>query len=251
MPPGQNYRGLPMLLASWFLLTALAAQQPAASDQPAPAPAQADEPTAPKPDDTAAAKPAEQAPQPDPNAPGFHEEMTVTATRYQVDSYDTPTPISVITAQDLARLNPEKIVDALKREPGIEVAGEGPFRGLPVIRGLSSNRVLILVDGQRLNNSRESTEFAGIQPGLVDLSQVERIEVLRGPASVLYGSDALGGVINIITRQPAFSAQGFNLGGSVGLTYGTATDSRNGQLDLTGASERYTFRHCRLGGGRR
>jgi hemoglobin/transferrin/lactoferrin receptor protein len=111
-----------------------------------------------------------------------------------------------------------------------------------VIRGLSSNRILVLVDGQRLNNSRESTEFAGIQPSLVDLSQVERIEVLRGPGSVLYGSDAIGGVINIITKQAEFSGQGFTLGGAVNLAYGTAAQDKRGGFELSGADERYTFR---------
>jgi len=132
----------------------------------------------------------------------FEEQVVVTATRYEQDSYETSLPISVVSADDLSRQQPEKMVDMLKQMAGVEFQGEGPFRGIPVIRGLSSNRVLILVDGQRLNNSRESTEFAGIQPSLVDLSQIERIEVLRGPASVLYGSDAIGGVINIITKQP-------------------------------------------------
>jgi len=107
----------------------------------------------------------------------------------------------VVTAGRQEQESSEKMTDLFKDLPSVDVQGEGPFRGLPVIRGLSSNRVLILVDGQRLNNARESTLFAGIQPGLVDLSEVDRIEVLRGPASVLYGSDAMGGVINIITKN--------------------------------------------------
>jgi hemoglobin/transferrin/lactoferrin receptor protein len=246
-----------MPFLSLVLLAAMSAQPPAAAAETAPAVSSGESTPQQQPQQQSTenkkkkekkesgkpvAEPADQAASPDAGTPGYHEEVTVTATRYQVDSFDTPTPISVISQQDLEQRNPEKIMDALKLEPGIEVAGEGPFRGLPVIRGLSSNRVLILVDGQRLNNSRESTEFAGIQPGLVDLSQVERIEVLRGPASVLYGSDALGGVINIITKQPSFSAQGFTLGGTAAFTYGTAADSRNGQLDLNGATERATFR---------
>ena len=140
----------------------------------------------------------------EPAPPRVEAEVVVTASRYEQESFATPVPIDVVSEDLLARVKPEKVMDLLKQLPGVEVAGEGPFRGLPVLRGLSSNRVLILVDGQRLNNSRESTQFAGIQPGLVDLSQVERIEVLRGPASVLYGSDALGGVVNFITRQQAF-----------------------------------------------
>ncbi len=113
----------------------------------------------------------------------------------------------MITSEDIEMLQPEKMADLFKMIPGVEIQGEGPFRGIPVIRGLSSNRVLILVDGQRLNNARESTSFAGIQPALVNLAEVERIEVLRGPASVQYGSDAIGGVVNIITRQPNLGEQ--------------------------------------------
>ncbi|HPC83379.1 MAG TPA: TonB-dependent receptor [Thermoanaerobaculaceae bacterium] len=175
------------------------------------------------------------------DAPRLKEELVVTASRYEQATFATAVPIDVVSAEHLERARPEKIMDMLKQLPGIEVAGEGPFRGLPVIRGLSSNRVLVLVDGQRLNNSRESTQFAGIQPGLVDLSQVERIEVVRGPASVQYGSDALGGVINIITRQQAFSSTGFRLSGGVDYEFGSAAKSHRGKATLGGAGKRVTF----------
>jgi hemoglobin/transferrin/lactoferrin receptor protein len=176
-----------------------------------------------------------------PAPPAIHEEMVVTATRYELDSFQTPVSISVVSSQDLARQQPEKMVDVLKQLPGVDVSGEGPFRGLPVIRGMDSNRVLILVDGQRLNNARESTEFAGIQPGLVDLSMVDHIEVVRGPSSVLYGSDAIGGVINIITKQQAFHQDVFQLGGNVGYEYGDATRSNRGHAEVNGAGDRTTF----------
>jgi hemoglobin/transferrin/lactoferrin receptor protein len=170
-----------------------------------------------------------------------HEELVVTATRYELDSFQTPVPISVVSSEDLARLQPEKMMDALKQLPGVDVNGEGPFRGLPVIRGMDSNRVLILVDGQRLNNARESTEFAGMQPGLVDLSMVDHIEVVRGPSSVLYGSDAIGGVVNIITKQQAFHQDVFKLGGAVGYEYGDAAQSNRGHAEVDGAGNRTTF----------
>lgn len=186
----------------------------------------------------ASARPDEAA---QPPTPKVKEEVVVTASRYEQAAFATAVPIDVVSATQLERSRPEKMMDLLKQLPGIEVAGEGPFRGLPVIRGLSSNRVLILVDGQRLNNSRESTQFAGIQPGLVDLAQVERIEVVRGPASVQYGSDALGGVINIITRQPAFSNTGFRLSGGLGYEFGSSAKSHRGTVDLDGAGERVTF----------
>lgn len=178
--------------------------------------------------------------------PKVEEELVVTASRYEQAAFATAVPVDVVSAELLERVKPEKMMDLLKQLPGVEVAGEGPFRGLPVIRGLSSNRVLILVDGQRLNNSRESTQFAGIQPGLVDLAQVERIEVLRGPASVQYGSDALGGVINIITRQPAFSSAGFRLSGGLDYEYGSAAKSHRAKADVSGAGARVAFH---LGGG--
>ena len=138
----------------------------------------------------------------------FEDQLVVTASRQEESSADIPAPITVIDRQMIEQTQPEKMADLFKQIPGVEIDGEGPFRGLPVIRGFSSNRVLILVDGQRLNNARESTSFAGIQPGLVNLSEVERIEVLRGPASVQYGSDAIGGVVNIITRAPDLGAVG-------------------------------------------
>ncbi len=171
----------------------------------------------------------------------FEDQIVVTAGRQEQLSSEVPAPITVITSEDIEMLQPEKMADLFKTIPGVEIQGEGPFRGIPVIRGLSSNRVLILVDGQRLNNARESTTFAGIQPALVNLGEVERIEVLRGPAAVQYGSDAIGGVVNIITRQPNLGAEEFKVHGNVSYEYGTASDSQNGQVRVRGAGQRMGF----------
>jgi hemoglobin/transferrin/lactoferrin receptor protein len=171
----------------------------------------------------------------------FQDQITVTAGRQEQLSSEVVAPVTVITSEDIEMLQPEKMADLFKMIPGVEVEGEGPFRGIPVIRGLTSNRVLILVDGQRLNNGRESTDFAGIQPALVNLGEVERIEVLRGPASVQYGSDAIGGVVNIITRQPDLGAQEFKVNGNVSYEYGSASNSQNGQIRVGGAGKRMGF----------
>ena len=171
----------------------------------------------------------------------FEDQIVVTAGRQELASGDVAAPVTVITSEDIERLQPEKMADLFKMIPGVEVQGEGPFRGIPVIRGMTSNRVLILIDGQRLNNARESTSFAGIQPALVNLGEVERIEVLRGPASVQYGSDAIGGVVNIITRRPSIGEQEFKVYGNVSYEYGTASDSQNGQARLHGAGKRLGF----------
>lgn len=171
----------------------------------------------------------------------FKDQIVVTPGRQEQASGDAPAPITVFDREAIERIQPEKMADLFKAIPGVEIDGEGPFRGLPVIRGLSSNRVLILVDGQRLNNSRESTTFAGIQPALVNLSEVERIEVLRGPASVQYGSDAIGGVVNIITRQPNLGAQDFRVNGDVAVEYGANSDSRLGRASVTGTGRGFSF----------
>jgi hemoglobin/transferrin/lactoferrin receptor protein len=171
----------------------------------------------------------------------FKDQIVVTPGRQEQASGDAPAPITVFDRETIEMIQPEKMADLFKAIPGVEIDGEGPFRGLPVIRGLSSNRVLILVDGQRLNNAREATTFAGIQPALVNLAEVERIEVLRGPASVQYGSDAIGGVINIITRQPNLGAQDFRVNGDVAIEYGTISDSRLGRASVSGTGSGFSF----------
>jgi hemoglobin/transferrin/lactoferrin receptor protein len=232
-----------MILTAAVLMAALAgtpADPPqTTAPQPTPAATAQAAPTGTAEADKVAKENAKKKAEPTPTP--VHEEIVVTATRYEADSFSTVVPISVISSDLLDREQPVKMVDSLKQLPNVDVSGEGPFRGLPTIRGLDSNRVLVLVDGQRLNNARESTEFAGIQPALVDLSLVDRIEVVRGPSSVLFGSDAIGGVINIITKQQAFHQGGLTLGGSASYQYGTAADSQRGGINLNGAGEKTTF----------
>ncbi len=171
----------------------------------------------------------------------FKDQIVVTASRDEQASSTAPAPITVIDRLEIEQQQPEKMADLFKAIPGVEIQGEGPFRGIPVIRGLSSNRILILVDGQRLNNARESTDFAGIQPALVNLSEVERIEVLRGPASVQYGSDAIGGVVNIITRRPDLGGDRLEIDGSVAFEYGSTSDSQGYRAAVTGAGKGFSF----------
>ncbi|PWB78809.1 MAG: hypothetical protein C3F15_00730 [Holophagae bacterium] len=225
---------------TWIVALALAlplaaAAQEQEEEQPAPATAQegvAQEP----PSDAEPAKVVEED-----GKRVFEDQLVVTASRQEEYSADIPAPITVIDRQMIEQAQPEKMADLFKEIPGVEIDGEGPFRGIPVIRGFSSNRVLILVDGQRLNNARESTSFAGIQPGLVNLSEVERIEVLRGPASVQYGSDAIGGVVNIITRAPDLSAGEFEVNGDVSYGYGTSADSQQASAYVTGSGQGFAF----------
>jgi hemoglobin/transferrin/lactoferrin receptor protein len=223
-------RALSLLLATCALIAPplWAQEQPTAEPSPTPTPMPAS-------DDRTETEQAE-------GQRVFTDKIVVTASRREQASADTPAPITVIDREEIERRQPEKMADLLKEIPGVEISGEGPFRGLPVIRGFSSNRVLILVDGQRLNNARESTLFAGTQPGLVDMSQVERIEVLRGPASVQYGSDAIGGVINIITRKPDLGGETFTWSGDVGVEYSENADATRAHFGVSGTGRGFSLR---------
>jgi len=165
------------------------------------------------------------------------DQIQVTATRSRRAVSEVPAVVSVVEREEIERAQAAKIGDLFAAEPGVEVSGVGPFEGLPVIRGLSGNRVLVLVDGQRLNNAREAINFGGVQPSLVDVEQIEEVEILRGPASVLYGSDALGGIVNIVTRRPPFPQSGLAVRGSVASTYRTVNEGRafSGDVRVTGS----------------
>lgn len=171
----------------------------------------------------------------------FMEEIQVTATRTARSSFEVAAPVEVIERRAIERVQASKPGDLFPYQAGVEVDGDGPFLGLPVIRGLAGNRILLLVDGQRLNNSREAVNFGGVQPSLVDMSQIEDIEITRGPASVLYGTDAIGGIVNLITRRPPVPAEGLVVGGSFLPHYGTTGDQRSGSARLYATSPRLSL----------
>lgn len=126
--------------------------------------------------------------------------VNVTATRHLEPVFSTPAPVTVFDAAVLAGSGVSSAADLFLSAPGMDVEGVGPTQRRPLIRGLGGQRVLLLEDGLRLNNSRRRAD-SGEPVGLVWLADLDRVEVVRGPASVLYGSDALGGVVNLVTRR--------------------------------------------------
>ena len=145
--------------------------------------------------------------------------VTVTATRQKTDVHNVPTPVSVIDSMTLRDRMPNSPADILLDLPGVDLIGTGPNQARPSIRGQRGQRILLLEDGMRMNNARRQQDF-GELPSLVDVSQIERVELVRGPASVLYGTDAIGGVINLITKVPSFGADTRSWG-RLGYTYGS------------------------------
>ncbi|WP_293612984.1 TonB-dependent receptor [Ponticaulis sp.] len=131
------------------------------------------------------------------------EEIVVTASGRAQSVEQAPASISIIGREELERTPYREVTDALLDIPGVTVSsGEGNSRDIS-IRGMSPQYTLILVDGKRLSAREARTNGGNISEGglLPPLESIERIEVVRGPMSSLYGSDAMGGVVNIITKR--------------------------------------------------
>lgn len=176
----------------------------------------------------------------------FFAETTVTATGSERNVFDIATPVTVIREEKIEQKMAENPADLLREQPGVDVNGVGPNQIRPVIRGQRGLRVLFLEDGLRLNNPRRQTDFGEIG-GLVDLHNVASIEVVRGPASVLYGSDAIGGVMNAVSSEPQFHG-GSNLRGYIEGRRSSAGDLSGLSAGLDAKVGRFTFQ---LGGTRR
>jgi hemoglobin/transferrin/lactoferrin receptor protein len=142
------------------------------------------------------------------------KEVTVTSTRTEQDVSDVANTVTVIPAQKLERENASDIKDALRYEPGVSVrnqpsrfqaagaaTGRSGNEGIN-IRGLEGNQVLLQVDGVRLPNFFTFGAQAAGRGDYIDIEAFKTIEVLRGPASTLYGSDGLAGAVSFITKDP-------------------------------------------------
>lgn len=154
--------------------------------------------------------------------------VTVTATRRATEVQAVPTPVSVLDSSVIRERQPNTAADLLRELPGVDVIGTGTNQARPSIRGQRGQRILLLQDGMRLNNARRQQDFGEI-PGIVDVATIQRVEVVRGPASVLYGTDAIGGVMNIITRVPSFAKDAPMTAGSLGYRYGSAGGLQRGE----------------------
>ena len=164
------------------------------------------------------------------------EEVVVTATGVDRLALDTSLPVNVINAEDLDERVAQTMVDVLEGEPGVAVSSTGTGSVRPVIRGLFDERVLILVDGLRLSEQRPG----GNHILSLDPAQVAGVEVVRGPASVLYGSDALGGVMNVITRKEERRIEpGWRLGLVQDLAHESVTSGWKSTTHATFGSGRF------------
>lgn len=186
-------------------------------------------------------------------------EVTVSAQRGVLqDGFDVPRSVSTTSRADIDARPSQLLPQVLREETGILVQQTTSAQASPIIRGFTGQSNVYLVDGVRLNTSSwrtgPSQYFAW-----VNSAAVERLEILRGPGSVQYGSDALGGTINVLSSVPGFTTAGVRIGGNVDALLGSADRSSDGGLNLALQAPAVAFqvgvgiRHVgdlRAGGGR-
>lgn len=175
-------------------------------------------------------------------APGsISEQVSVTAARGERDALEVPVRTEAVGSEELQRQNNTATQDSLTKTANVTVVGNGPFQQRPRLRGLDSSRILIMVDGERLNTSRVATDRAGVEIGLADPSNLQSVEVISGSGSVLYGTDALSGTINFISNQPQPSDK-LRVGAGLNTFYSSNEDGRRGTGELSLSGKRFAVR---------
>jgi len=182
-----------------------------------------------------------QAAEPAPEGLADSEELSpiqVTAGKYRSSTNDTATAVSVVTRDEIKERPNALLPDLLRGESGVYIQQTTPGQGIPIIRGLKGSQNVHLVDGLRLN-----TAFFRNAPNqylaLVDPFLTSQIEVVRGPASVLYGGDALGGVVNIISHTPDFGGPDFQYEGQLFTSWDSADEKWISHANLDFGNEKW------------
>lgn len=160
--------------------------------------------------------------------------VVVTAARTQKALLDTDASMSVVTTKETQLLNRTSVPELLSTQPGISISSDGtPGAKRVAIRGEDSSRTLVMVNGDRISDQKTKSGA----PLLMNPYFVDRIEVIKGPASVLYGSDAIGGVVNVITKK----ASDKPIAVDVGLNYNSAYSSFTEYMNATGTVDRFHY----------
>ncbi len=171
----------------------------------------------------------------------FASVVSVTAARAEREIKQIPLHVETMSAAAIAEANPLSTGDALANAANVTQVGNGPFGVRPRLRGLDSTRMLVLVDGERLNTARQATDRTGAEVGLIPTDTISRIEIVNGAGTLLYGSDALAGTVNIVTNEPGFTPTAKWIYG-LNSYYSSNEDARRGSLAIGATAPRYAFR---------
>jgi outer membrane receptor protein involved in Fe transport len=169
-------------------------------------------------------------------AGSYLETVIVTAMRTEEDVLEVTEAISVVGAEAMDRKAPDVLAEMLRGLPGTYFQQTTPGQGTPVIRGLKGSEVLHMVDGMRLNNA-----FFRNAPNqylaLVDVYATDQTEVIRGSAPSLYGADAMGGVVLVLTPEPELEGENWQTKGHFYGTYNSVDNGLIGRLGLAGGRQ--------------
>lgn len=177
--------------------------------------------------------------------PELHFEEVTTVTGDLRSQFDVFQPTAVLAGQELTKQLEMSLGATLENQPGISSRSFGPAPARPVVRGLDGDRVLILQDGQRMGDLSSQSGDHGVT---VNPASAQRIEVVRGPATLLYGANAIGGLVNVISEDiPTRPVEGAT--GNVMLDLGSAAKEAAGAADVRAGNG--TFALHLGGGGRR
>jgi hemoglobin/transferrin/lactoferrin receptor protein len=169
------------------------------------------------------------------------ETVVLSVSRFAQDKRDLAQRVLTMTQNDILMANPQTSADLLEGSGSVYVQKSQLGGGSPMIRGFSTNRVLIAVDGVRFNNA--IFRAGNVQNVIsIDPFTISRTEVILGPGSVVYGSDAVGGVMNFYTKKPAFSfVDGYSFSGNATARYSTANNEKTAHLDFNIGLKEWAF----------
>src|SRR5215213_10100656 len=174
------------------------------------------------------------------NVASIYETVTVTPARGQPQEvFDVPQSPVVVTQDEMARRYANLLPHALRDVPGVHIQQTTPGQGSPFVRGLTGQQVVHLINGIRFNNST-FRPGANQYTALIDQDFADQVEVVRGPGSTQYGSDSLGGTINVLTRAPQGS-NSFGIQGSVSTYFASADLSAGLSTRISGGSSNWGF----------
>lgn len=169
------------------------------------------------------------------------DEVVLSVSKFGQNKREIPQQIISVKSEDVLFKNPQTAADLLESSGQVYVQKSQLGGGSPLIRGFSTNRLLITVDGVRFNTAI----FRGgnVQNVIsIDPFAIERTEVILGPGSVVYGSDAVGGVMNFYTKKPAFSfEEGISFSGNAVARYSTANNEKTGHVDFNIGKKEWAF----------
>lgn len=166
------------------------------------------------------------------------DEIVVTASPDARSRYEIAQPTGVLNEEELARRLQPTLGETLSQEPGVTSTFFGQGASRPVIRGLGGDRIRVLEGGLGTGDASTTSPDHAVS---VDPLSAERIEVLRGPATLLYGSSAIGGVVNVIDNRVPEQVPDQAIGGTVELRGGTVSDERSGGASLNGGGGRFAW----------